>query len=71
MQSSSARAGGRHGSPWTGLGTVVAKETADHLSSARMRIPMATTAVACVGICSLESSEIASSSSAGAASEPS
>ena len=28
----------RHGSPWTGLGTVVAKETADHLSSARMRI---------------------------------
>jgi ABC-2 type transport system permease protein len=43
MQSSSARssnsrAGSRHGSPWTGLGTVVAKETADHLSSARMRI---------------------------------
>jgi ABC-2 type transport system permease protein len=44
MQSSSAggssavRAGGRRGSPWTGLGTVVAKETADHLSSARMRI---------------------------------
>jgi ABC-2 type transport system permease protein len=29
---------GRRGSPWTGLGTVVAKETADHLSSARMRI---------------------------------
>jgi ABC-2 type transport system permease protein len=28
----------RRGSPWTGLGTVVAKETADHLSSARMRI---------------------------------
>jgi ABC-2 type transport system permease protein len=28
----------RLGSPWTGLGTVVAKETADHLSSARMRI---------------------------------
>jgi ABC-2 type transport system permease protein len=28
----------RSGSPWTGLGTVVAKETADHLSSARMRI---------------------------------
>jgi len=26
------------GSPWTGLGAVVAKETADHLSSARMRI---------------------------------
>jgi ABC-2 type transport system permease protein len=29
---------GRRGSPWTGLGTVTAKETADHLSSARMRI---------------------------------
>jgi ABC-2 type transport system permease protein len=29
---------GRGGSPWTGLATVVAKETADHLSSARMRI---------------------------------
>ena len=28
----------RRGSPWTGLGVVVAKETADHLSSARMRI---------------------------------
>jgi len=28
----------RSGSPWTGLGTVIAKETADHLSSARMRI---------------------------------
>lgn len=28
----------RRGSPWTGLGAVVAKETADHLSSARMRI---------------------------------
>jgi|HubBroStandDraft_6_1064221.scaffolds.fasta_scaffold227283_2 ABC-2 type transport system permease protein len=37
-RASSARAGSRHGSPWTGLGTVVAKETADHLSSARMRI---------------------------------
>lgn len=32
------RPGVRHGSPWTGLWTVVAKETADHLSSARMRI---------------------------------
>jgi len=33
------RQGGRRlGSPWTGLGAVVAKETADHLSSARMRI---------------------------------
>jgi ABC-2 type transport system permease protein len=30
--------GRRLGSPWTGLGAVVAKETADHLSSARMRI---------------------------------
>ncbi|HEV2337073.1 MAG TPA: ABC transporter permease [Stellaceae bacterium] len=30
--------GGRQGSPWTGLGAVIAKETADHLSSARMRI---------------------------------
>ena len=28
----------RRGSPWTGLGAVIAKETADHLSSARMRI---------------------------------
>ena len=27
---------GRTGSPWTGLGTVVAKETADHLSGVRM-----------------------------------
>src|SRR5262249_17433991 len=26
----------RGGSPWTGLGTVVAKETADHLSGVRM-----------------------------------
>jgi ABC-2 type transport system permease protein len=33
------RSGGRRrGSPWTGLGAVIAKETADHLSSARMRI---------------------------------
>ena len=32
------RGGRRRGSPWTGLGAVVAKETADHLSSARMRI---------------------------------
>jgi ABC-2 type transport system permease protein len=30
--------GTRRGSPWTGLGAVVAKETADHLSSARMYI---------------------------------
>ena len=36
--SSAVRAGGRRGSPWTGLGTVVAKEAADHLSSVRMRI---------------------------------
>ena len=28
----------RRGSPWTGLSTVIAKEAADHLSSARMRI---------------------------------
>jgi len=35
---SASRPVGRRGSPWTGLGTVVAKETADHLSSARMRI---------------------------------
>ena len=28
--------GRRRGSPWTGLGVVVAKETADHLSGARM-----------------------------------
>jgi ABC-2 type transport system permease protein len=28
----------RSGSPWTGLGTVVAKETADHLSSVRMEL---------------------------------
>ena len=28
----------REGSPWTGLGAVIAKEMADHLTSARMRI---------------------------------
>ena len=28
----------RRGSPWTGLGTVFAKELADHLSSVRMRV---------------------------------
>ncbi len=28
--------GRRLGSPWTGLGTVIAKETADHLGGARM-----------------------------------
>ncbi len=38
MLRSSPRPGGRIGSPWTGLAAVVAKETADHLSSARMRI---------------------------------
>ncbi len=38
MPFSSRAEGGRRGSPWTGLGAVVAKETADHLSSARMRI---------------------------------
>ena len=30
--------GDREGSPWTGLGAVLAKETADHLTGARMRI---------------------------------
>lgn len=30
--------GGREGSPWTGLGAVVAKEMADHLTGARIRI---------------------------------
>lgn len=35
---SAAARGHRRGSPWTGLGAVIAKETADHLSSARMRI---------------------------------
>ncbi|HBY93777.1 MAG TPA: ABC transporter permease [Chloroflexi bacterium] len=34
----SRREHGREGSPWTGLWAVVAKEMADHLSSARMRI---------------------------------
>ncbi|HZK89036.1 MAG TPA: ABC transporter permease [Stellaceae bacterium] len=38
MRSTSLPTARRRGSPWTGLGTVVAKETADHLSSARMRI---------------------------------
>jgi ABC-2 type transport system permease protein len=38
MESASHTAVRRRGSPWTGLGTVLAKETADHLSSARMRI---------------------------------
>ena len=28
----------REGSPWTGLGAVIAKEMADHLTSTRMRI---------------------------------
>src|SRR5881392_3171592 len=38
MSSMSRRAGlgSRRGSPWTGVGTVVAKETADHLSGVRM-----------------------------------
>jgi ABC-2 type transport system permease protein len=36
MPRSSRANGGRRGSPWTGVGTVVAKETADHLSGARM-----------------------------------
>jgi len=34
--SRSRPARGRRGSPWTGLGAVVAKETADHLSGVRM-----------------------------------
>jgi ABC-2 type transport system permease protein len=38
MQSTDRAPRHRGGSPWTGLGTVLAKETADHLSSARMRI---------------------------------
>ncbi|HEX3952231.1 MAG TPA: ABC transporter permease [Stellaceae bacterium] len=38
MPPTSAAAGRRRGSPWTGLAAVIAKETADHLSSARMRI---------------------------------
>jgi ABC-2 type transport system permease protein len=40
MPRSSGQSGGgrRLGSPWTGMGAVIAKETADHLSSARMRI---------------------------------
>ncbi|RME81549.1 MAG: hypothetical protein D6775_13315, partial [Caldilineae bacterium] len=33
-----AQVGKREGSPWTGLWAVVAKEMADHLTSARMRI---------------------------------
>jgi ABC-2 type transport system permease protein len=30
--------GGRRGSPWTGLGAVIAKEAADHLSGVRMQV---------------------------------
>ena len=36
MPLSRSAAGSRRGSPWTGVGTVVAKETADHLSGVRM-----------------------------------
>ena len=36
MPPSSSRQGARAGSPWTGLGAVVAKETADHLGGIRM-----------------------------------
>src|SRR5437764_12385002 len=36
MPLSSRRERGRQGSPWTGLGTVIAKETADHLGGVRM-----------------------------------
>jgi ABC-2 type transport system permease protein len=35
---STAERGAREGSPWTGLGAVVAKEMADHLTSVRMLI---------------------------------
>ncbi|HML10463.1 MAG TPA: ABC transporter permease [Stellaceae bacterium] len=38
MQLSDSPIVGRRGSPWTGLKTVLAKETADHLSSLRMGI---------------------------------
>jgi ABC-2 type transport system permease protein len=38
MQSANAPHVSRRGSPWTGLGTVLAKEAADHLSSLRMGI---------------------------------
>jgi ABC-2 type transport system permease protein len=37
-QQASPRREAREGSPWTGLGAVIAKEMADHLSSARMLI---------------------------------
>ncbi|RLC66232.1 MAG: ABC transporter permease, partial [Chloroflexi bacterium] len=33
-----SRRHGREGSPWVGLGAVLTKEMADHLTSARMRI---------------------------------
>jgi ABC-2 type transport system permease protein len=36
MPLSRGRGGGRQGSPWTGLGAVIAKETADHLGGVRM-----------------------------------
>lgn len=36
MRADARAPGGRLGSPWTGLGAVVAKETADHLGGARM-----------------------------------
>jgi ABC-2 type transport system permease protein len=36
MPLSRGRGGGRQGSPWTGLATVIAKETADHLGGIRM-----------------------------------
>ena len=36
MPLSRSATGSRRGSPWTGVGTVVAKETADHLSGVRM-----------------------------------
>ena len=39
----------RRGSPWTGLGTVLAKETTDHLSSVRMRLLEALILITAVG----------------------
>lgn len=50
MSLESQRAGQeREGSPWTGLGAVVLKEMADHLTSARMRILEALIVLTAVG----------------------
>ncbi len=40
---------GREGSPWTGMGAVIAKEMADHLTSARMHILELLIALTAVG----------------------